>query len=99
MERCCERDHLKAAERLGEFLGAHAHPSCVRGPGPVGEALGFGEHVGIGVETDDLIEEVSQLQGHDARTAPDVEEPAVTVEVEVDLQRSGEALGVGETTL
>src|SRR5439155_3743263 len=55
-------------------------PRCVRDALLGREARGFGDHPRVGVDTDDLLEKVSDAERDYARPAADVEKTAAAVE-------------------
>ena len=99
VERLCESRHSEAAELGRQLLGTQVFPTGVLNAALARLGLRFGDHAGVGVEPDDLLEQRGELQGDDARPAPDVEQSPSPVEPKSSGHGVGHAGGVREPAL
>jgi hypothetical protein len=81
VERLAEGHQPECAEgELRDLFRQGLNPLDVGDLCLFGMASSCDEHVDIGVQTDDLVEEWREFDGKDAGTAPDVEEPAGAID-------------------
>ena len=70
------------------------------GNGGVGQLVwSVARSMGVGVEADDLAEQVRESKRDHARTASHVEQPPTTVERQLGTQHLGQTFRVGEPSL
>src|SRR5215213_7363844 len=87
--RCCGR----------KILGSSLNPADVRDTQFLAESATFGEHRGVGVETDRLLKQVGESDGEDAGTAAAVEEPPRPIQAQLPSDNSLKLRRIGRSTL
>jgi hypothetical protein len=91
LERLAERHEPERPEiELGDVFGQRLNPIDVVDPGPARATCALGEHVGVGIEADRLVERWRELDRQDAGPASDVEQPPGSVETHFVGQRRDE---------
>lgn len=99
MERLTEGDEPEwPGGSVREILSQALDQSDVAASSRCGSQAAFGEHVGIGIETRCLLEEVGQTEGEDGWPAPDVEKATGPVETELASQECLQPRGVRGTS-
>ena len=74
VERLGEGRIPETTEARRQLLGPKTHPAGIRDAMLRSGASGFDQHVGIGIDTDDLDEQVCEQQRHIAGAATHVDE-------------------------
>ena len=95
VERRGEGHRPEGAEPGGQVLGPAAHPVGVADAQPGRGPRCLRQHLRIGVEADDRLEQRRQPQGDRSRPAADVEQPPPPVQTETAGQDVGQTGGVG----
>ena len=83
----------------GSSSARRLEPTGVGDPFLRGSSLGLSHHAGIWVESDDVLEEMGEIQSDGAGPATDVEEPPTTIEMEVLGESTGQGRGIWFATL
>jgi hypothetical protein len=96
MEGLSEGDEPERPEPGGKVLGPKHLPAHVPDPGALGEPVGLGDHVRVGVDPGRLGDERSQQQRQRTRAAAHVEQPPGPVEAELGGEQVREGLRIGE---
>ena len=99
MEGRGERHDAKRAEPRGQRLGALAHEVSVLDVQLGSATFSLRDHPPIGVETDDLGEQMREEERRSARTASGIEQSTAAVEPERVAQRVSDSGRVGRSPL
>jgi hypothetical protein len=76
----------------GQVLGQALNPPDVRDPLLLGDTAALRKHVGVGVQADRPLKQMSEAGGKHARTAASIQQPAGPVETQL-LRQDGFELG------
>jgi hypothetical protein len=86
-----ERTELQLSETLGAFL----YPAQTREARLLGPSSTFGQHAGVGIDSDALVECRCQLEGQRTGAAADVEQAATSMQSQLPPEDGQELTGVG----
>ena len=96
VKRLSERRDPEATELGRQLLGARDDPLGVHHAPSCGLATGRLDHLPISVDADDLLKQRGEQERQAAGPAPHVQQPAVPIQAELDRERLGHRLWIGQ---
>jgi hypothetical protein len=96
MERLSERRNAEAPQPSRQVFGSKTLPAAVLDTATSRFALGLGDHGRIGIDSHDLLEQIHEIERHDARSAPNIEQPPPAVEPQGAVERASHTRRVRE---